>query len=117
MALDRRRPDAGLVHHTDRGCAGAPAGMYQEALAARGVCIVSMGRAGECLDNAMAESFFATLEAEIADAHVWPSRAAARTAIFAWIEVWYNRQRRHSALAYQPPVAFEEVLLLLASAC
>ncbi len=60
----------------------------------------------------MAESFFATLKAEIADAQVWPSRAAARTAIFEWIEVWYNRQRRHSALNYQTPVTFEEVLLV-----
>lgn len=72
-----------------------------------------MSRAGECLDNAMAESFFATLKAEIADAGTWPTRAAARTAIFAWLEVWYNRQRRHSALSYQPPVTFEEDVLLL----
>ncbi len=86
------------MHHTDRGCQYTAAA-YREALAARGVT-VSMSWAGECLDNAMAESFFATLKAEIADTRVW-----------------YNRQRRHSALAYQPPVAFEEeVLLLLASA-
>ena len=67
-----------------------------------------MSRAGDCLDNAMAESFFATLKAELVDAQRWPTRAAARTAIFAWIEVFYNRQRRHSALAYQAPVTFEE---------
>jgi transposase InsO family protein len=71
-----------------------------------------MSRSGDCLDNAMAESFFATLKGEIADTQRWPSRIAARTAIFEWIEVFYNRQRRHSALAYQPPVTFEEVLLL-----
>jgi putative transposase len=81
-------------------------------LAARGVT-VSMSRAGDCLENAMAESFFATLKAEIADARVWPRRAAARNAIFAWIEVWYNRQRRHSALAYLSPVTFEEDVALL----
>jgi transposase InsO family protein len=110
MALERRRPGVGLVHHTDRGCQYTAAA-YQAALAARGVT-VSMSRAGDCLDNAMAESFFATLKAEVADTQVWPSRAAARTAIFEWLEVWYNRQRRHSARAYQPPALFEEVLLL-----
>ncbi len=60
----------------------------------------------------MAESFFATLKAEVADTQIWPSRATARLAIFEWIEVWYNRQRRHSALAYQPPVTAEAMLLL-----
>ncbi len=110
LALAQRRPGAGLVHHTDRGCQYTAAA-YQATLAARGVT-VSMRRAGACLDNALAESFFATLKAEIADAQVWPSRAAARTAIFEWIEVWYNRQRRHSALNYQTPVTFEEVLLV-----
>jgi transposase InsO family protein len=110
MALDRRRPGAGLVHHTDRGCQYTAAS-YREVLAARGV-IVSMSRAGECLDNAMAESSFATLKAESADAQRWPSRIAAMTAMFEWIEVFSNRQRRHSALAYLPPVAFEEVVLL-----
>lgn len=111
MALARRRPGAGLVHHTDRGCQYTAAA-YREALAARGVT-ASMSRSGNCLDNAMAESFFATLKAEIGDAQLWPNRAAARTAIFEWIEAFYNRQRRHSALAYQPPVAFEEDVLLL----
>ena len=111
MALRSRHPEAGLVHHSDRGCQYT-AEAYQAALAARGVT-ASMSRAGECLDNAMAESFFATLKAEVAHAHVWPSRAAARTAIFEWIEVWYNRQRRHSALAYHSPVAWEEGNMLL----
>jgi len=111
MALARRRPGAGLVPHTDRGCQDTAAA-YREALAARGVT-AAMSRSGTCLDNAMAESFFATLKAELADAQRWPNRAAARTAIFAWIEAFYNRQRRHSALAYQPPVAFEEDVLLL----
>jgi transposase InsO family protein len=111
MALGRQRPAAGLVHHTDReGQYTATA--YQAALAARGITY-SMSRAGECLDNAMAESFFSTLKTELADRQVWPSRAAARTAIFEWLEVWYNRQRRHSALAYRSPVNFEEQLLLL----
>ncbi len=111
MALQARRPPPGLVHHTDRGCQYTAAAYWEE-LAARGVT-VSISRAGECLDNAMAESFFATLKAEVADARVWPSRTAARTAIFEWIEVWYNRQRRHSALNYHVPVTFEEDVLLL----
>ncbi len=72
-----------------------------------------MSRSGNCLDNAVAESFFATLKAELVDAQIWPTRAAARTAIFEWLEVWYNRQRRHSARAYRAPVAHEEQHLLL----
>ncbi len=72
-----------------------------------------MSRAGDCYDNAMAESFFATIKAELIDARAWPTRAAARTAIFEWREVWYNRQRRHPALNDQPPVTFEEDVLLL----
>lgn len=111
MALGRRRPAAGLVHHTDRG-GQYTATAYQAALAAHGITC-SMSRAGECLDNAMAESFFSTLKAELVEAHHWPTRAAARQAIFEWLEVWYNRQRRHSALAYRSPVNFEEQLLLL----
>jgi putative transposase len=110
MALARRRPGTGLVHHTDRGCQYT-AVAYRQALAARGA-IASMSRSGDCLDNAMAESFFATLKAELVDARVWPTRAAARTAIFEWLEVFYNRQRYHSALNYHAPVTFEEMLLL-----
>jgi transposase InsO family protein len=111
MALQARRPPPGLVHHTDRGCQYT-ATAYREVLAARGVT-VSMSRAGECLDNAVAESFFATLKAEVIDTRTWPTRAAARRAIFEWIEVWYNRQRRHSTLGYLTPIAHEEHHLLL----
>ena len=111
MALQRRRPAAGLVHHTDRGCQYTAAA-YQAMLAAHGVT-VSMSRAGDCLDNAMAESFFATLQAELVDTRRWATRAAARQAVFEWLEVWYNRQRRHSALAYHSPVAWEESPMLL----
>ncbi len=111
MALRARRPGVGLVHHTDRG-RQYTAAAYQEALAARGL-VCSMSRAGECLDNAMAESFFATLKAELVADQQWPTRAAARTAIFEWLEVFYNRQRCHSALAYRSPVAYEERVLLL----
>ena len=85
MALQARRPPPGLVHHTDRGCQYTAAA-YQAALAARGI-VCSMSWAGECRDNAMAESFFATLKAELVDARTWPTRAAARLAIFEWLEV------------------------------
>jgi putative transposase len=106
MALTRRRPAAGeLVHHTDRGCQYT-ADRYQAVLAAYGVTC-SMSRRGDCYDNAMAESFFATLKAELIDRQTWPTRRAARQAIFAWIEVFYNRRRRHSALGYLSPAAFE----------
>ena len=111
MALQTRRPPAGLLHHTDRGCQYTAA-TYRAALATVGAT-ASMSRSGDCLDNAMAESFFATLKAELVEDRVWPTRAAARTAVFEWLEVWYNRQRRHSALNYQPPVTFEENVLLL----
>ena len=111
MALRARRPPPGLVHHTDRG-SQYTAAAYRATLAARAIT-VSMSRAGGCLDNAVAESFFATLKAELVDTRTWPTRAAARTAIFEWIEVWYNRQRRHSALAYRAPIAHEEQHLLL----
>jgi len=108
MALAARQPVAALVHHTDRGCQYT-ADVYQDALTARGIA-VSMSRAGDCYDNAMAESFFATLKSELIDTRPWPTRRAARQAIFEWLEVWYNRQRAHSALGYRSPVAFEQVL-------
>ncbi len=108
MALDRRRPATGLVHHTDRGCQYM-AGAYQEALTAQAIT-VAMSRAGDCYDNALAERFFATLKRELVDRRPWPTRRAARQAIFEWIEVFYNRQRIHSALNYRSPVAFESAL-------
>ncbi len=111
MALGARRPPPGLVHHTDRGCQYTAA-TYRETLAARRL-VCSMSRSGECLDNAMAESFFSTLKAELLGPHPWPTRAAARTAVFEWLEIWYNRQRRHSALGYRAPVAYEDERLLL----
>ena len=113
MALRARRPPPGLVHHTDRG-SQYTAATYRAMLADREIT-VSMSRAGECLDNAVAESFFATLKAELVDAHTWPTRAAARTAIFEWIEVWYNRQRRHSTLGYLTPGAHERQVVVLSN--
>jgi putative transposase len=110
MALTARRPASGeLVHHTDRGCQYT-ADCYQTMLTAHGVRC-SMSRSGDCLDNAMAESFFATLKGELLDRQVWPTRSAARQAIFEWVEVFYNRQRCHSALGYLSPAAFETRLI------
>ena len=107
MALARRRPKPGqLVHHSDRGCQYASF-EYQGVLRAHGVQ-ASMSRTGNCLDNAVAESFFATLKAELVGRHPWPTHQTARRAIFEWIEVFYNRRRRHSTINYLSPVRFEE---------
>lgn len=105
MALLRRHPSAELLHHSDRGSQYAAHG-YQDLLATYGIT-VSMSGSGNCYDNAMMESFFATLKAECVTS-VYPSRTAARASIFEYLEVWYNRQRRHSALAYVSPLAFEK---------
>jgi transposase InsO family protein len=108
MALERRRPRAGLLHHSDRGSQYA-ATDYRELLAAHHLT-ASMSRRANCYDNAVAESFFATLRWELLERQQWSTRAAARTAIFEYIEVWYNRRRRHSALGYLSPWQFEQQL-------
>ena len=105
MALTRRRPGPGVLHHTDRGSQYA-ADDYRALLTAHGMAC-SMSRVGDCWDNAVAESFFATLKRELADDADWLTRDEARTAVFEYIEVWYNRQRRHSSLGYRSPVAYE----------
>ena len=106
MALQQRRPAPGLVHHTDRGVQYA-AHAYRALLAAHGL-VPSMSRQGNCWDNAVAESFFATLKRELVDGADWPTRDAARSAIFRYVEGWYNPRRRHSALGYVSPAAFEQ---------
>jgi transposase InsO family protein len=105
MALVQRRPGHGLLHHSDRGSQYA-SGDYQQALAAEGI-VCSMSRRGNCWDNAVAESFFATVKVELAHDARWETRAAARSALFEYIEVFYNGQRRHSSLGYLSPRAFE----------
>jgi len=105
MALGTRRPAAGLVHHSDRGCQYTSLA-FGRRLQAAGL-VPSMSRVANCWDNAVAESFFATLKGELVDRHVWPTRAAARSAIFDYIEGFYNRQRRHSTLGYVSPAAYE----------
>ena len=108
MALRARRPRPGVVHHTDRGSQYA-AGAYRALLAAHGMTC-SMSRPGDCWDNAVAESFFATLKRELVDGADWATRDEARTAVFEYIEVWYNRERRHSSLGYLSPAAYERQL-------
>jgi putative transposase len=110
MALARRDPppDAGLVHHSDRGCQYACA-VYRELLAARGIAC-SMSRAGDCYDNAVVESFWGTLKRELVYHEHYPTRDRARASIFEWIEGWYNRKRRHSALDYKSPEEYEATL-------
>jgi putative transposase len=105
MARQLRGPCTGVLHHSDRGSQYASTA-YQTALDADGIQC-SMSRAGNCWDNAVVESFFATLKREIG-VESWFSRDAARDDIVPYIEGWYNRRRRHSALHYLPPVAFEE---------
>jgi putative transposase len=105
MALERRQPARGLICHSDRG-SQYTAGVYTQALEAAGVR-QSMGRVATCFDNAACESFFATLKTELVHTRAWPTRQAARTAIYEYIEVFYNRQRRHSSLDYLSPTEYE----------
>lgn len=105
MALAARQPRPGLVHHSDRGVQYACSD-YRTVLAA-GQIEASMSRQGDCWDNAVAESFFATLELELIARHRWGTRREARQAIFRYIETWYNPRRRHSTLGYLSPVEYE----------
>ena len=105
MAIRNRRPGAGLIHHSDRGSQYTSLAFGQE-LAASSL-VASMGSAGAALDNAPAESFFATLKSELIDGAVYPTRDLARTAVFEYIEVFYNRRRRHSSLDYMSPDEYE----------
>ena len=104
MALARRQPADGLLHHSDRGSQYASQD-YRDLLQGAGIQ-VSMSRRGNCYDNAVQESFFGTLKGECASER-YASRAAARTSLFEYIEAWYNRHRRHSALGYLSPEQFE----------
>ena len=101
----RRAVGRGLVHHTDRGSPYA-SGDYRRALAAYGM-VQSMSRKGDCWDNAVSESFFATLRAELCDNESYPSRDAAEDSIGAYIERFYNLERLHSHLDYVSPIEFE----------
>ena len=109
MALQRRRPLPGLMHHSDRGSQYA-AGAYQKRLAEHGI-VCSMSRKGNCWDNAPMESFFHTLKTELVHHRDYLTRDEARRDIFEYIEVFYNRQRRHSTLGYLSPAQFEVTAL------
>jgi putative transposase len=104
-AVKARRPGPGLVHHSDRGSPYASAD-YRRALAERGI-LASMSRSGDCWDNAVAESFFATLKGEHVDELRYPGREVAVASIGEYIERFYNTQRRHSHLDYVSPIEFE----------
>jgi transposase InsO family protein len=106
MALARRQPAPGLLHHSDRG-SQYTSGSYQALLAQHGL-VVSMSRRGNCYDNAVMESFFGTLKAEWLDHRPLAAPDATQRGLFEYIEVFYNRQRVHSTLAYQTPTAFEQ---------
>ncbi|MEU9834983.1 IS3 family transposase [Streptosporangium sp. NPDC048047] len=101
----RRRPAREVIFHSDRGCQYT-SGAFAELAERLGVRL-SVGRTGQCWDNALAESFFATLKDELLDGRSWPSRAVARSAIFEFIESWYNLHRLHSSLGYVSPAAYE----------
>jgi putative transposase len=105
MAIWQRRPEAGLVHHSDRG------GQYVSLIFGQrcsdaGIDL-SMGAKGSALDNAVAEAFFATLKKELTRRRSWSTRRELETAVFAWIEGWYNRRRLHSTLGYVSPETYE----------
>jgi putative transposase len=104
MALVQRRP-RGVIHHSDRGCQYTSYAFGKRCQEA-GV-MPSMGSVGDAYDNAMAESFFATLERELLSRRRFKSQAEAKMAVFEWIEGWYNPHRRHSALGYRSPVKYE----------
>jgi putative transposase len=109
MALWRRKSDAGLIHHTDRG-AQYTALSFAKRLEEAGI-VASMRRTGSALDNAISESFVASLKTELLYRHRFLSREAARTAVFDYIEGFYNRVRRHSSLGYLSPSDYEQATM------
>lgn len=104
MALVQRRP-AGVIHHSDRGCQYTSYAFGKRCKEAH--VMPSMGSVGDAYDNAMAESFFATLERELLSRRRFRSQAEAKMAVFDWIEGWYNPHRRHSSLGYRSPINYE----------
>jgi putative transposase len=108
MALHRRHPPGGLLHHSDRG-SQYTSSRYQRVLAQSGM-IVSMSRTGNCYDNAAIESFWSTLKWECISRATFLTQTLARSTIFEYVEVFYNRQRRHSSLGYLSPSQYEELM-------
>ncbi len=109
MALWRRRSPLGVIHHSDQGLQYT-AVSFGKRLEEVGV-FPSMGRVGSALDNAMAESFVSTLKAEMVLGHQFPTREAARMAIFDYIEGFYNPIRRHSSIGYMSPADYERAMI------
>jgi putative transposase len=110
-AINDRKPKEGILFHSDRGCQYA-SGEFRELLERYGIR-ASMSGKGECWDNAVVESFFGSMKTELGDP-VWENRRSAQAAIFEYIEVWYNRQRRHSTLGYLSPEQYESKLPIAA---
>jgi putative transposase len=108
MAVWRRKPKAGLVHHSDRGVQYT-ALSFGKKLEEAGI-VPSMGRAGSALDNAISESFISTLKCELVHARRLPTREVARSAVFEYLEAFYNRRRLHSSLGYMSPESYEETM-------
>ncbi len=107
MALARRRPKAELLHHSDRGCQYTSRA-YRRQLEQVGMQ-VSMSRQGNCWDNAAMESFFGSLKEECVGSVIYQSHEQARQILFEYLEVYYNRQRRHSTLGYVSPLVYEQL--------
>ena len=105
MAIGRRRPEAGLLSHSDRGSQYA-SDHYQRVLASEGI-VCSMSEVGQCWDNAPVESFFGRLKCEVASDEMFATRAQAKAELFEYLEVFYNRVRRHSSLGFLSPVDYE----------
>ena len=105
MAIDRRRPGRGLIHHSDMG-SQFTALVFGQRCRLAGIN-VSMGSKGDCFDNAVCESFHASIKKELLHRHSWPTKAEARTAVFDYIETFYNQRRRHSTLGYIAPALYE----------
>jgi len=108
MAVKSRRPEAGLLHHSDRGCQYTSRAFQDRLATYRIEC--SMSRKGNCWDNAVAESAFATIECELIEDADWHTHAEARRDVFEYLEIWYNRRRRHSSLGYVSPAEHERRL-------
>ena len=107
MAFVQRRPLRGLIFHTDRG-SQYTSGDFARLARDNGVQL-SVGRTGVCWDNAVAESFFATIKRELIETRPWPTRAGLERAVFDYIEGWYNTRRKHSSLGYKSPAAYEAI--------
>jgi transposase InsO family protein len=108
MACYQRRPPAGVIFHSDRGCQYTSHDFA--ALAAELGVTLSLGRKGECWDNAVSESWFATFKNELVYTRSWPTIAGLRTAVFEFIEGWYNTRRLHSSLGYRSPAEYEATI-------